>query len=108
MNNEQQILTAIDLTLQSLDGMEKADPKPFLLTRIQYRLNQSPSDAWTRWAQLISRPSIWMGILAAVVSFNVWTMVHNTDTASADNGLGVVEEYNPTEASFANLETLEP
>lgn len=108
MKNKQDILTAIDQTLHSLDGMEKADPKPFLLTRIQSRLNQSPSDAWSRWAQLISRPTVWMGMLALVVSINVWAMLQKAENSSPENSLGLVDEYNTSDASFANLETQEP
>jgi hypothetical protein len=57
----------VEEILDSLSGMEKAEPRPFFYTRLQARMaKEADNSAWGRTISLVSRPAV---AFSAVVLF---------------------------------------
>jgi hypothetical protein len=72
--DDQRIADEVDKTLLSLDGIERATPKPFFLTRTQTRLSQrmAPKQL-TAW---VFRPVWLVASLGLILVLNVSSMVY--------------------------------
>ena len=77
MNKKEKIDDLIDQALNSADGIERAVVKPFLLTRINSRLNQSKETIWEKASWFIGRPSVAFSGLAMLILINVTVIIFN-------------------------------
>lgn len=77
MNKEDKINNLINQALNSADGIERAVVKPFLLTRINARLNQSKETIWEKASWFIGRPSVAFSGLAILIFINVTVIIFN-------------------------------
>ncbi len=71
--NKNKIEQKIEDTLHSMDGMQRATPAPYLLTRIKARMQQSVTEqnsVWFRLGSLLSRPSIAFAALLLLLLIN--------------------------------------
>ncbi len=59
----------IEKTLHALDGIERAEPKPFLYTRIQGRLQRQRADTYSRIWQV--KPAYVIASVALLIVLNV-------------------------------------
>jgi len=113
MNKNDKIFDLIDQTLTSADGIERAVAKPFLLTRINARLNQSKETIWEKTSLFIVKPSVAFSGLAVLLLINVMVILFNrsearpvaTDLPSHEN----IDEYSYTSVStIYDFENSEP
>ncbi len=59
----------IDATLKSIDGLAKASPKPFLLTRINAGLNNTAKETvWSQIAFYLKKPVV-CGLVILILLF---------------------------------------
>ncbi|MFN8357056.1 MAG: hypothetical protein U0Y10_21560 [Spirosomataceae bacterium] len=76
MTEPRNIEYEIDQTLQSLDGIKRAEPRPFFYTRLNARMEQrlitAPKRSW------LLRPSVVFSALAVVILLNVVTILTAT------------------------------
>ena len=77
MTPKDRILQETAQTLDSLEGIKRAEANPYLFNRIKARMQQQKS-GWERTYSLISRPVIALAILIAVVAVNSLS-VYNTE-----------------------------
>lgn len=61
----------IENTLNSLDGLERASPAPWLLARISARLSKNQQSIWDKISVFISKPSVAVPALAIVLVVNI-------------------------------------
>ena len=62
----------IDTTLKSIDGIAKASPKPFLLTRINAGLNNALAETvWSRIAFYLKKPMVSGFVILLLVLVNI-------------------------------------
>ena len=94
MTSREKIQQEIESTLQSLDGVKRAEANPFLFTRIKARMNKK-ANGWEDAFSFISRPIIAVAILVIVMAVNGWAL---WDSGSAGTGITA----DPT-ASFSEL-----
>ncbi len=89
----------IEEVLNSLDGAERAVPRPFLLTRINARLQQKvPVNFWGAAFAFISRPLV-AGIgLLLFLMVNVIIISRNKNTAGSNI---VIQNTNTAQYEFA-------
>lgn len=78
MNVNQRIDDEVEKTLRSLDGIERADPQPFFLTRVQARLDRRQSLAAVRTSWLF-RPAYLAASLGVVLLINVGAVFYVHD-----------------------------
>lgn len=69
------INSRIDLTMQSIDGVEKASPNPFLLTRINAALADNASDTvWYKIAYYFKKPGIAAFAILLLILINIFVI----------------------------------
>lgn len=105
--NKKQIEQVVEESLHSLDGIQRATPAPYLLTRIRARMQSAAAQEnspWFKIASLLSRP--WVAIaclvLLLVVNFlainlsgnnNINTAYNTIAQQKDDYALGVISIY---------------
>ena len=112
MNKKKNIDKLIDEAINSLDHVERAQPMPFLLTRIQARLNKKSDIGWESAGWLIGRPVVAISGLAILMLINTVAIVLNR----AENFSAVTEqaaqagndEFSYTVATIYDIENTEP
>lgn len=106
MTNKDKIQQEIERTLQSLDGVKRAEANPYLFTRINARMNKKPG-VWEWVSSFVSRPAIAIAIVALVMAINGWALWGSNSadngTVAADNVSELATEYN-TVASVNNYD----
>lgn len=110
MNNDQ-INKLVEDTLNSLDGMQRANPKPYLFTRLTAKMQRSNDGAWDNALRFISRPAVAMACVLLVVAINVmvFTIHHqNTATAGGEDPIAAIDGYNGTVSLLRDIENIEP
>ena len=64
----------IDLILDSLDGIQPAQPRPFLHTRVMARMERNHSNLWVRAWNFVSAPAISVAIITCLLIMNLITV----------------------------------
>lgn len=86
----------IDAILDSLEGLERASPQPFLHTRLMARMERERSGAWSRAMELLSRPAvaICLSLLFVLLNGTVLFSVSGGPQAPAEeNTMAMVHDY---------------
>lgn len=91
----------IDATIQSLDGIEKASPKPFFFTRLEARMQKEKSK-WETFSSFVGRPLVAFACICLIIIINAAVIFSTTQfKATADqsnNELATADEYNSVSA----------
>ena len=85
----------IEDILNSLDGIKKAEARPFMYTRIMERLQEDHS-FWGRTISLLSRPVIAFSCLAVVLLANVFTII-NSATENQQESVSITSSNTVTD-----------
>jgi len=90
----------IDAILDSLEGMERANPAPFLHTRLMARMERERSGGWSQAMEWLSRPAVAIGLSLLFVLLNGTVLFSDADVTpgTAENAMAVVQDY---DVSFA-------
>lgn len=99
MNKQEQINKLIEEALNSVDDAQRAEPKPFLLTRINARMNKGTASVWEKAGWLITRPAVAFTGLCMIVLLNV-LVVMNNKTPDTINGADLTVQSQTDELSY--------
>lgn len=91
MTQKEKIQQEIEKTLESLNGIQRAEANPYLFTRITARMNRN-SGAWDRTFSFVSRPLVALAVLALVMAMNGWSFFGTTPTLTPGQGTYAVDE----------------
>lgn len=90
----------IEEILNSLHGIERAEPKPFMYTRIMAKMQKEESNFWAKTGSFIAKPAIAVFCLVAVLATNLYVVLGDeqrsdapTITASADSDILTNENF---------------
>ena len=112
MNNTDHINELINDTLNSVDGIQRAEPKPFLLTRINARMNSGTASVWEKAGWFITRPAVAFTGLCLIILINVMVLVNNNSFSTTNNAESVaqhsVDEYASTVATIYDIKNTQP
>ena len=112
MNKNEHINKMIEDALNSVDDVKRAEPKPFLLTRIQARMNKGKESTWEKAGWLISRPAVAFTGLCLIILINVIVIMNNnaesTFNATDQVALNSTDEFSSTVATIYDIENTEP
>ena len=74
----------VEETINSFDGANRAEAKPFLLTRIYARMkNESGTqNIWSKAASFLSTPRVALTGLLLIIVLNVTIIIRNSNAAS--------------------------
>ncbi|MEO6915994.1 MAG: hypothetical protein ABI151_10375 [Chitinophagaceae bacterium] len=113
MFNEHKINNRIEKILNSLDGMQKAQPAPFFYTRLQARLSGSRKNIWEQITYFVSRPVVAFSMLALVMLLNMTVLLRKSPTTttavvSDQTYQSVYEDFSIASNAFYDYEIKEP
>jgi hypothetical protein len=98
----------IERILDSLEGLQRATPRPYFFTRIKARLEKR-ENGWSGITHFISRPAYALAMVVFVIGINVWIVYQRDDNMTANNAAQVAtelpEEYNLAVNTFYNYDT---
>jgi hypothetical protein len=96
MNREKKVSELADAALNSLEGISRAEPRPFLYTRLNARMQQESANFWERTARYLTRPAVAMVCVLLVLLANGLALI-NKKTAEPDLPELMAEEYTASE-----------
>ena len=70
MGSNANIDNEVQLTLGSLDGVERASAGPFFYTRLMARMESEQASVWVRAAAWLTRPQVALGLLVFLLVMN--------------------------------------
>jgi NADH:ubiquinone oxidoreductase subunit 6 (subunit J) len=83
MNKQDNIHKLIEEALNSVDDAQRAEPRPFLLTRIHARMNKGTESVWEKASWFITRPAVAFTGLCMIVLLNIMVVMYNKTPDSA-------------------------
>lgn len=114
MSTDKNIEQLVQETLNSLDGVQRAEANPYLYTRVQQALRPLPSQGiWSKGVMLLSRPAFLVIVIGLLVAINVFVFTNNKSqkppVAVTQNGEQLfASDYNMNETSIYEQTTTEP
>lgn len=107
MKNDKNIQLQVEEALNSVDGIQKASPKPYLLTRINARLNRQAKTNWEKAAVFISRPAVMVAGVCLVLAINISVVLLNNSASNntvAEHSANVGSDEDEAYTSFATID----
>lgn len=85
--------------MESMDSMEKASPKPFLLTRINAALNKTDTvTIWTKIAFFLKKPMVAAVAILLVLTVNIMVINNRKKLLERE---GITKSIAPQKYDFA-------
>lgn len=98
---DEQLKRKVDEAMQSLDGIEKASPRPFFFTRLEARMQREKSK-WEIISSFVARPIIVVASICLVIILNVAVILSSSafsnSTDKQSNEIATADEYNSVSA----------
>lgn len=73
----------VEETLNSLDGIQRAEPQPWLFSRVKRRLMQEEKTAWGVIGSFLARPAIAIAGLCFILILNGFLLFNQEKESSA-------------------------
>ena len=77
----------IEHILNSLDGIRKAEARPFMYTRVMARLQNEESNLWAKVGSFIEKPAIAACCLIAVIGTNAYFIISAPDNKQEESAI---------------------
>lgn len=97
--------------MSSMDGAGRAQPKPFLLTRINARLHKEPETVWDCLVSVAARPVFVVTLLCMVLLINglaVTLRSSTTATTVPAEQYAVNDDFSTSVTKVYDIENTEP
>ena len=114
MSRQPDIDNKVNKTLESLEGIQRAESAPYFFTRVKARLERDEKSIWEMMGSFMARPGVAFASLFLVLSFNAYILLEK-DTTTEFSATNVVqnteEEYVLTAANTTttyDYENIEP
>jgi len=103
----------IEETLDSLDGIQRAEPRPFFYTRLMGRLQRNEKTIWETMGSFMAKPVVAVAGLCFILVFNAFMLLRQetgtTLPSQAHNEqLATDNEYLLATNSSFDFENLDP
>jgi len=112
MTTNEQINRQIQEALNSVDDIQRATARPYLLTRIQARMNRDTGSAWERAGWFIGRPAVAFTGLCMILLINVLVVMFSKTAVPAAATEQVAQtpadEFSYTVATIYDFENTQP
>jgi hypothetical protein len=82
MNKQTDIGKMVEKALESLDGLERAEPRPFLFTRVKARLERDQRNAWETIGSFLTRPVVAIAGLCLILAMNIFILTQKESATS--------------------------
>ena len=108
MTNNDLIQQEVEKTLQSLDGVQRAEANPYLFTRIKARMEKNTS--WEHISSFVSRPVIAFATLLLIMAINAFVLFSTGKNEGTGTGeiavTDIADEYNSSATTIYDYENL--
>ena len=108
MKSNDFIQQEVEKTLQSLDGVQRAEANPYLFTRIKASMQKNTS--WERISSFISRPVIAFATLLLIMAINAFVLFSTGKNEGTGTGeiavTDIADEYNNSATTIYDYENL--
>ncbi len=112
MNSQEQINKQIEEALSSVDDAQRAEPRPYLLTRINARMSKSAGSVWEKAGWFIAKPVVALTVVCLVLLINTTVIFLNkTETQIATTDVAVqntADDFSYTVAGIYETENTQP
>ena len=112
MNRQENINKMVEEALNSLDDAQRAEPRPFLLTRINARMNRETVSVWEKAGRFITRPAVALMGLCMILLINTIVIMSNKTsndvTATDQVAQNSADEFSYTVATIYDNENTQP
>ena len=97
----------VDDSLQSIDNISKASPRPFFFTRLEARM-LNEKNIWSKMSSFFARPAIAFACICLVIMINIAVIFTSSNSqksyAQPGNEVAAVDEYNQVTTGLYELE----
>jgi hypothetical protein len=107
MNKHSDIDKKVNKTLESLEGIQKAEPIPFFFTRLKARLEREEKNIWETMGAILARPIVAFACLFLIIGVNAFVLFEK-DTPASYTETAQEDENMLTAANSFDYENLEP
>lgn len=94
---DQHLEKKIEEAMQSLDGIEKASPRPFFFTRLEARM-QKGKNSWEVLSSFVAKPVVALSCICLIIVINAAVILSsstfNKSSDQQNNELATADEYN--------------
>ena len=98
--------------LNSLDGAVRATAKPYLLTRLNAKMQNVKESGWDKALKFINKPAIALAGLCLIIGINAMVVSYNypgKTSVAIEEQYAAVDEYNSASVAVLNdIENIEP
>lgn len=77
MNRKEHINKLVEEALNSVDDVTRAAPKPYLLTRINARMNKGTDSFWEKAGRFVARPAVAFTGVCMILLINTMVIISN-------------------------------
>lgn len=107
MSSKPEIRKKAEEALLSLNGIVRAEPRPFFYARLMARIKNEHKSVWERVSVLIARPAVAILSLFAVLILNVFVLVGMQRESAEYSVSAVADEYRNTTAYY-DIDNIQP
>jgi len=91
----------VDKVLESLDGIHRAEPRPFFFTRVNARLRRDERNVWETIGSFVTRPVVTIAGLFLVLAVNVVILIQKEPKTSIPTAYSENSQLQEDENIFA-------
>ncbi|MEO8416279.1 MAG: hypothetical protein ABI472_21640 [Ginsengibacter sp.] len=101
----------IDDVMQSMNGIKKASPRPFLFTRLEARM-LNERNIWSEISSFVARPVIAFACICFVLVLNAMVILLSGTSGNSltqqGSELATADEYSQVSYNFYDFENTKP
>ena len=105
---DKKLHTKIEEMMQSVDGIRRASPRPFLFTRLEARMQNDKKNIWSRLSSFVARPVIAFSCICLVLLLNAMVIFLSNSsgnvTAQQGTELTTTDEYSQVSYNIYDFE----
>ena len=102
MNDRKNTEQNVKRTLESLDGIKKAEPQPFFYTRLIGRLQKHEKTFWESAGSFLARPAVAAFCLVFILVFNGFLLFRQDSDREVATSQPAIENVSDNESIVAS------
>jgi hypothetical protein len=102
MKQRSELDRSVDRTLESLDGIERASPAPWLFTRVKARLTREDRTTWSMMSTFLSRPAVTIAGLCLILVLNAALLLNKGRSGNTEVPVVHAEQVMESESLIAS------
>ena len=101
----------VDEIMQSMDGIKRAAPRPFLFTRLEARM-QNERNVWNKLTSFVARPVVAFACICFVLIINAMVILLSATSGNSlapqGSELATADEYSQVSYNLYDFENSKP